>query len=129
MNFSTVPPYRAINVLDNSKYRDNRSRVSSASRDSDSAVNPTRSANNTDTSRRSAIGSARVGAAVDVGPNWTVASSPNGEPHWLQNRIAGSLAVPQAAQIWLSGAPHPPQKRELAGFSTPQLEHMVTSRA
>ena len=57
------------------------------------------------------------------------ASSPNGEPHWLQNRIAGSLAVPQAAQIWLSGAPQPPQKRELAGFSTPQLEHVVTPRA
>jgi hypothetical protein len=47
----------------------------------------------------------------------------------LQNRIAGSFAAPQAAQIWLSGAPQPPQKRELAGFSTPQLEHVVTSRA
>jgi hypothetical protein len=47
----------------------------------------------------------------------------------LQNRIAGSFAVPQAAQIRLSGAPHPPQKRELAGFSTPQLEHVVTAKA
>jgi hypothetical protein len=47
----------------------------------------------------------------------------------LQNRIAGSFAAPHAAQIWLSGVPQPPQKRELDGFSTPQLEHVVTSRA
>jgi hypothetical protein len=47
----------------------------------------------------------------------------------LQNRIAGSFAPPQAGQIWLSGAPQPPQKRELAGFSTAQREHVVTSRA
>jgi len=70
-----------------------------------------------------------VGAGVDVAADGTDASSPNGEPHWLQNRIAGSFAVPQAAQIWLSGAPQPPQKRELAGFSTPQLAHVVTARA
>jgi hypothetical protein len=66
---------------------------------------------------------------VEVGANGPDASSPNGEPHWLQNRIAGSFAAPQAAHIWLSGAPQPPQKRELAGFSTPQLEHVVTPRA
>jgi hypothetical protein len=44
----------------------------------------------------------------------------------LQNRIAASLAVPQAAQTRASDAPQPPQKREPAGFSTPQLWQAAT---
>jgi hypothetical protein len=48
-------------------------------------------------------------------------------PHWLQNRIAGSLAAPQFGQLWLSAVPQPPQKRELAGFSVPQFVQIIAS--
>ena len=54
MNFSTVPPYRPITSPARSKYRVRVSRTSSASRSAAYGVNPTRSANRTETSRRSA---------------------------------------------------------------------------
>ena len=65
MNFSTVPPYSSIRRRQMSKYRERSSRTSSASRDSESGVNPTRSANSTETRRRSAAGASRV--AVPAG--------------------------------------------------------------
>jgi hypothetical protein len=39
----------------------------------------------------------------------------------LQNRIPGSLLPPHAGQLWLSGAPQPPQNREPGGLSVPQF--------
>jgi hypothetical protein len=47
----------------------------------------------------------------------------------LQNRIAPSLAVPQAGQTRARDAPQPPQKREPDGFSTPQVEQAATGEA
>jgi hypothetical protein len=44
----------------------------------------------------------------------------------LQNRIDASLAAPHAAQTRARAAPQPPQKREPAGFSTPQLWQAAT---
>ena len=59
MNFSIVPPYRVISLRQVSKYRVRSSLTSSESRDSESVVNPTRSANSTETRRRSAVGDPR----------------------------------------------------------------------
>jgi hypothetical protein len=56
MNFSTTPPYRAITVRATAKYSDNNSRTASGSQASDSGVNPTKSQNNTEHTRRSAVG-------------------------------------------------------------------------
>ena len=58
MNFSTVPPYSSIKRRQMSKYGESSSRTSSASPTLGRVVNPTRSANSTDTSRRSAANSA-----------------------------------------------------------------------
>jgi hypothetical protein len=44
----------------------------------------------------------------------------------LQNRIAASFPAPQAAQTRARAAPQPPQKREPAGFSMPQLWQAAT---
>jgi hypothetical protein len=121
MNFSTVPPYRPINVRANSKYRDNSARVSSASRPSEAAVNPTRSRNNTDTTRRSATGRSRgCGAAVSV---------LSAAPHSPQNFRPGSFDVPQAGQGAAKAVPHSPQNFALSRFSVPQLEQVLTASA
>src|SRR6266511_2398318 len=94
-----------------SKYRDRSSRTSSASRFSDSVVNPTRSANSTDTSRRSEVGASVTSAA----------SAPSGAPHWPQNRSSGSLAAPHEGQATARGLPHREQNRRPGRFSVPQL--------
>ena len=73
MNFSTVPPYRPMTVRHRSKYPVSSSRTSSASRDSDSDVNPTRSPKRTDVTRRSAT-------ACDDGP--TVGEPPAGSARY-----------------------------------------------
>ena len=56
MNFSTTPPYRPITVRATPKYCESSSRAASGSRDSDNRVNPTRSQNSTEHTRRSATG-------------------------------------------------------------------------
>ena len=56
MNFSTTPPYRPITVRATPKYCDSSSRAAYGSRDSDNRVNPTRSHNSTEHTRRSATG-------------------------------------------------------------------------
>jgi hypothetical protein len=66
MNFSTNPPYRPITVRDTTKYSDSNSRTASGSRDSDNGVNPTRSQNNTEHTRRSAT--EPVAATASGGP-------------------------------------------------------------
>ena len=63
MNFSTTPPYRPITVRATAEVRDSSSRTASGSRDSDSGVNPTRSQNSTEHTRRSATGP--LAAAAD----------------------------------------------------------------
>jgi hypothetical protein len=50
------PPYRSITVRAITKYSLSSSRTASGSRDSDSGVNPTRSQNSTEHTRRSATG-------------------------------------------------------------------------
>jgi hypothetical protein len=57
------------------------------------------------------------------------ACSSNGAPHWLQNRIDGSFGEPQARQVRARTVPQLPQKREPAGFSTPQLWQAGTCEA
>jgi hypothetical protein len=125
MNFSTMPPYRAINAFDVSKYLASSSRTSSASRVSDSLVNPTRSAKRTETSRRSKLGAVRVGSrcatvsALVVPVGEAVAAS--GEPHSPQNFEPGSFVVPHLGQAAASGAPHSPQNFRWAALSVPQV--------
>src|SRR6266508_7000827 len=92
-----------------SKYRDRSSRTSSASRFSDSVVNPTRSANSTDTSRRSEVGASVTSAA----------SAPSGAPHWPQNRSSGSLTAPHEGQVTASEVPQFEQNRRPARLSLP----------
>ncbi len=87
--------------------------MSSASRPSDAAVNPTRSANSTETSRRSACDRA---AFADVWPAG-VASDP---PHSPQNLAPGAFEVPQDAHARVSGAPHSPQNLRFPSFGSPQ---------
>src|SRR6266511_5260382 len=99
-----------------SKYRDRSSRTSSASRLSDSVVNPTRSANSTDTSRRSEDGGAGAGLTVAV-PR----PAPTGVPHSPQNFSLPRTGAPQAAHAWASGFPHSTQNFLPAAFSVPQF--------
>ena len=122
MNFSTVPSYRSMRRRASSKYRDNSSLTSSASRVSESAVNPTRSANSTDTSRRSAAGGSDVMVgATGPGPGEGSASE---APHSPQNFVPGVLGVPQAGQGRSSGLPHSPQNFRPGSFSVPQAEQV-----
>jgi hypothetical protein len=43
--------------------------------------------------------------------------------------MPGSLPAPQAGQTRLSAVPQPPQNREPAGFSVPQLGHVFISES
>src|SRR5439155_23402931 len=102
-----------------SKYRVRSSRTSSGSLLSESEVNPTRSANSTETSRRSAAG-AGAGSAGLVA--WAVAPVPppfSPEPHSPQNLAAGGLAEPQAGHARARRFPHSKQNLRPASFSLP----------
>src|SRR6266571_1507647 len=118
MNFSMVPPYRVITCRHVSKYRERISRTSSASRVSERAVKPTRSANRTETSRRSATGVASDPLAV---PGAVVAPSASDVPHSPQNFAPASFDVPQFGQSKASGDPHSRQNFLPASFSVEQL--------
>src|SRR2546425_4827847 len=100
-----------------SKYSESRSLTSSGSRLSESDVKPTRSANNTETRRRSDCGVARgtPSAAVDWIPG------PSAVPHSPQNLNRGSLRLPQLGHTSASAEPHPPQNLRSAGLSVPQV--------
>src|SRR5919198_6160344 len=97
------------------------SRTSSESRDSDNAVNPTRSANKTETSRRSASGGA--GGPAGAG---TWASGVSAAPHSPQKRSPGSLSVPQAGQSTASGRPQLAQNLRPSRFSVPQFGQFIS---
>src|SRR5206468_1654218 len=112
-------PYLVMRVRPVSKYRDSSSRTSSASRLSEREVNPTRSANSTDTRRRSAEGGSRGGSRRPV-PR-------SGVPHSPQNLTPGSLGEPQDGQATASGLPHSPQNFRPGEFTAPQLAQVTTS--
>jgi hypothetical protein len=87
-------------------------------------VNPTRSANSTEQTRRSATGAARVAAAAD-GDEATAPSA--GAPQALQNRCPAARLAPHAAHDTDSGVPHPPQNRLPGGFCAPQAAHAMST--
>src|SRR5437660_2828512 len=103
-------------VRETSKYLDRSSRTSSASRDSDSVVNPTRSANRTLTSRRSVAAAMGLGAAT-AGRD---SGAPRDAPHSPQKSNWGSLAAPQEGHSFASAPPHLPQNFRPGAFSVPQ---------
>ena len=83
-------------------------------------MKPTRSANRTETSRRSAAGPMSAGV-VDA------AKAPSALPHSPQNFMVGGFAAPQLGQVCASALPHSPQNFRPASFSEPQDEHLTTS--
>ena len=76
-------------------------------------MNPTRSANRTDTSRRSAWG-----CGAGRGPDSGGVSS--GVPHSPQNLTPGGFAAPQDGHDRWSGAPHSPQNLRFPSLGSPQ---------
>ena len=91
--------------------------MSSASRPSDAAVNPTRSANSTETSRRSACAWDAVVSGV-----WPAVAASDA-PHSPQNLAPGAFEVPHDAHARVSGAPHSPQNLRFASLGSPQEPH------
>src|SRR5215472_13662491 len=101
-----------------SKYRASKSRTSSESRDSDSVVNPTKSAKSTETSRRSATGAAwAVGSGAGTAEPGPCDDAPSTLPHSPQNFWPGGFAIPHDGQASASGAPHSPQNFWPEGLS------------
>ena len=87
-------------------------------------MKPTRSANSTVTSRRSATGdSTLAGVANRLSPTSSAA------PQSPQNRFAGGFELPQEEQAAASALPQSPQNFFPAGFSVPQFVQTVTPRA
>ena len=98
--------------------------MSSASRPSEARVKPTRSANRTETSRRSAAGRRRRAAGSEL------RRCASADPHSPQNFFAGAFAVPQAGQATRERAPHSPQNFRPAWFSALQAgQAMLVTRA
>ena len=119
-----------------SKYRVSVSRTSSASRSAANGVNPTRSANRTETSRISATGASAGAAAADSpfdapGPATTAVPGAPGAapwrpvPHSLQNRAVGAFVVPQLGHVPDSFIAQPLQNLAPLGFSVPQFEQIT----
>src|SRR5438270_13991911 len=96
-----------------SKYRPRNSRTSSASWASEKGVNPTRSANRTETRRRSAAGG-------EAGMGWSRVV-----PHSPQKRAPGRLVAPQVGQGEVKGWPHVSQNLRADGLSAAQLEQIM----
>jgi hypothetical protein len=88
-------------------------------------VNPTKSANNTDTSRRSATGASPAADAVAT----EIAPVSNGAPQSPQNLLPGSLELPQEEQTVASALPQSPQNFFAEGFSAPQFEQTTIRKA
>src|SRR5436189_6387974 len=110
-----------------SKYRDSSSRTSSASRDSDSGVKPTRSANSTETRRRSATGASTVAVAPVAAP--LADASPRGAPQSPQNLFPGGFSPPHVEQLIARALPQSLQNRLPAGFSAPQFAHVTICKS
>ena len=134
MNFSTVPPYRAITSDARSKYRPSTARTSSASRSSAKGVNPTRSANRIDTTRRSVDGPGRAAdpAAAEppyVGPGVVAPVCPalagRAAAQSPQKASPGSFGAPHAGQATARGAAHRAQNLRPGRFSAPHREQVM----
>src|SRR5207237_960942 len=97
---------------------------SSASRDSDSVVNPTRSAKSTETSLRSAAGASRTGG---LGATTTTAPGTSGAPQSPQNFTPEGLGLPHSGHERASELPHSPQNFRRGSFSAPQFGQSVIS--
>src|SRR5258706_3310755 len=111
-----------MSVRQVSKYFERSSRTSSESRDSDSVVKPTRSANSTDTRRRSAVGaSTDEGASLGAADCAATGRSVTGVPHSPQKRSPAASGDPQLAHARAIGAPHWTQNFLPAAFSVPQV--------
>jgi hypothetical protein len=137
MNFSTIPPYRPITVRAIAKYSLSSSRTVSGSRDSDSGVNPTRSQNSTEHTRRSATGRPSDPAGGAAGDD----EAATGRPAAATSPEAGpASAYPQAGQNRSPGgtgsrhdghpprgAPQPPQNRSPSPRDAPHCGHVTTS--
>src|SRR5262249_60095490 len=94
---------------------------SSASRDSESGVKPTRSAKSTETSRLSA-----AGAEDSTGPCAEArATACRAEPHSPQNFSLPSMAAPQEEHARARGEPHSVQNFLPSWFSARQLGHSI----
>ena len=83
-------------------------------------VKPTRSANSTDTSRRSA-----TGRLVGAGDEASVVSPSRRVPHRPQNLAPGTRGAPQFGQAAASGFPHWTQKLTSAEFSVPHRSQVI----
>ena len=133
MNFSTAPLYRPITTRHCPKYALSNSRTSSASLDADNGVNPTRSANNTDVTRRSATGPAAEPEVEKGDPVLTVdeALEDSAAPHSPQklplssgapqdgheNNTAVSLAQTGASVVIIDADMRRPRLRSIFGLS------------
>src|SRR4051794_34435411 len=108
-----------------SKYRDSSSRTSSASRDSDSGVKPTRSQNRTEHTRRSVTSAGERTASEETGLSAPLraaaglGTAANGVPHSPQNFCPASTAAPHDGQLAARPAPHSRQNRPVVGFEVP----------
>ena len=105
MNLSSAPPNRSISSFAIAWNGISVRRTSSGSAWSERDVNPARSANRIETTRRSSTG-------ASSGP-----VSCRGVPQFGQNRPPGGTSVPHTAQVAPSGAPHPAQNRASSLFS------------
>ena len=88
------------------------------SRGSESVVKPTRSANSTETTRRSAAGARRLAGRCSRRITRERRTA-------LVAEFARLVGVPQAGQIAAKAVPHPPQNFAFARFSVPQVEQTV----
>ena len=116
-----APPYRAITFRETVEVgRESRSSgpLPAFTRASERVVKPTRSANSTETRRRSSGGGAsRVRPPVAVDRGIGDAGAPAGVPHSPQNRCPGGFEAPHDGQFAASAVPQLPQNRCPGGFS------------
>ncbi len=111
-----------------SKYVSSSARTSSASRDSDRVVKPTRSAKRTETRRRSVVGLALEPAPADGDALGVAAASasPSALPHSPQNLAPGVFAEPQVEQLTARRWPQFRQNFLPGSFSAAQLVQVIT---
>ena len=111
------------------KYSDSSSRTTSGSRDSDSGVNPARSQNSTEHTRRSATGtrSRPRAAAADAGvvPDDAGARSDSWCPQDRQNGFPGVTGSPHDGHR-PKGAPQSSQNRSPSPRDAPHRGHVTT---
>src|SRR4051812_12198622 len=108
-----------------SKYTDSSSRTASGSRLSDNGVNPTRSANSSDTMRRSETGAAPV-AGASTGPAAVAGAAVSGVPHSLQN-LPPVNGAPHVGHDTMIGVPHSEQNFAPGRLTAPQAAQLSSA--